>query len=266
MTKIVGIINITPDSFSDGGDMNPDAALQHVADMISYGVDVIDIGAESTRPGAAPVSPQGEWQRLEIILHDAIKCCGATGVVVSVDTRHAETAKQALNAGVDWINDVSGFRDPEMIEVVRSCGCRLVVMHSMSIPADPNIVLRHDKNAVDVLLEWGNERLQSLESEGIARERVVIDPGIGFGKTAEQSLEIIRNIDKLQELGAPLLVGHSRKSFLKKFSAAEAAERDSLTLLTSIYLRQQGVDFLRIHNVTEHNEGFALWDNLCAEK
>lgn len=244
MTDIVGIINVTPDSFSDGGEYrDAAAALRAIDAQIKEGAAVIDIGAESTRPGAIPVTPEEEWTRLAPVLEKLPQ-----GVRYSMDTRHAETAKRALECGMHWINDVSGFADPAMVNAVRDTDCKLVVMHSLSVPANKNDVLPEGADPVECVLAWAQSRLASLEAGGIARWRLIFDPGIGFGKTAAQSLALLRGVTCFKMLGVPLLIGHSRKSFL----AESALSRDEATLELSRELVRQGVDYLRVHDVAAH--------------
>ena len=245
MSKLVGIINVTPDSFSDGGkNLSPQAAIAAAKQLIEDGATVIDIGAESTRPGATPVSPQDEWQRLLPVLEGLRGSCKA----ISVDTRHARTAEKALAAGAHWINDVSGFSDDAMIAAVRDADCALVVMHSLSVPADKNIVLPADADVADMLITWAEQRFAALEKAGIVRERIIFDPGLGFGKTAAQSWKIIEDIHHFDVLGVPLLIGHSRKSFLGE------GNRDAKTLDISKQLIAKGVNYLRVHDVRAHEE------------
>ncbi|MEQ1790442.1 MAG: dihydropteroate synthase, partial [Rickettsiales bacterium] len=241
--KFIGIINITPDSFSDGGEnYTPASALRNIRHLLDDGVDVIDIGAESTRPNAIPISHDDEWARLEPVLADL----KFLSVPVSVDTRHAKTARKALALGVDWINDVSGFTNPEMVASVRDSDCKLVVMHSLTVPADKNIILPLDVDPVELLVDWANSRFADLEKAGISRDRIIFDAGIGFGKNAEQSHSIIKNIARFKILGVPILIGHSRKSFLGKGAG------DDATLEISQFLSDNGVDYLRVHNVKRH--------------
>lgn len=239
-TRIAAIVNVTPDSFSDGGAAyRADDAVEAVLRLLNEGADIVDIGAESTRPGATPVSPGEEWTRLAPVL------AGLRGVPFGVDTRHAETAKNALRAGAHWINDVSGFSDPAMVAAVRDSACLLVVMHSLTVPADKNVVMG-EADVVAALLDFARTRLDALEAAGIERMRLVFDPGIGFGKTAAQSWEIIRGIERFRELGVPLLIGHSRKSFLGE------EDRDARTLDVSRQLMRSGVAWLRVHDVAAH--------------
>lgn len=250
MSKLVGIVNITPDSFSDGGDtFSPQAALAAVERLIRDGASVVDIGAESTRPGATPLSWEEEWNRLEpVVMHLA----GAVQdkALVSIDTRHAQTVREVLPYGVHWINDVSGFTDPDIVEAVIQADCKLVVMHSLTVPANPEVVMPADCDVVAEVLAFAQGCITILEAVGIARERIIFDPGVGFGKTAVQSVALLRGIDAFRALGVPLFVGHSRKSFLSAWSGE--ADRDKATLEVSKYLISKGVEYLRVHDVAAH--------------
>ncbi len=262
MSKLVGILNITPDSFSDG---NPYATTQdfvrQALEMAACGADVIDIGAESTRPGATTLSVTEEWSRLYPIV-DALMGALPEGIEVSIDTRHATTAKQSIDLGAHWINDVSGFADPAMVDAVADSTCRLVVMHSLTVPADPKVTLPEEADVVEAVAHFLQARCEQLIKKGIDRNRIILDPGIGFGKTAEQSWALLRCLDVFERLGYPLFVGHSRKSFLKPVlkhdlhSVAVAANNvsDSATLAVSGRLMQQRISYLRVHNVPLHVE------------
>jgi dihydropteroate synthase len=254
--KIVGILNVTPDSFSDGGQfIDPKKALAHAQQLIKEGADIIDIGAESTRPGATPLDAQEEWERLAPVIA-GLEEIKTPYIRFSIDTRHAKTAEKALAAGVDMINDVSGFNSAEMINAVAKSKCQLVVMHSLGVPADPKEVMDESLDVVTELLSWAGEKMQSLVNAGIKPERLIFDPGIGFGKNTLQSLAIIHRIGEFRELGVPLYVGHSRKSCLTAISENSALSRDEATIAISQHLVQQGVNFLRVHDVTAHRDLF----------
>lgn len=246
--KLVGIVNVTPDSFSDGGAaLDPARAVEAIEHLIADGADVIDIGAESTRPGATPITHAEEWARLEPVL----KKLPALSVPVSIDTRHAETAAKALQYNISWINDVSGFSAPAMIEAVKHSDCKLVVMHSLGVPADKGHVLPPETDIIAELMSFARGRFAALESAGIEHSRFIFDPGAGFGKTAQQSLAIVQGVRHFRALGVPILIGHSRKSFLPVMGGS-IAQRDEATLAMSQYLSGQGVDYLRVHNVARH--------------
>lgn len=246
----VAVLNITPDSFSDGGCfITPESALQQLDALIEQGAGVIDIGAQSTRPNADMLDAATEWQRLQPVLADTIALCHARDVLASIDTIHPENAARAIALGVDWVNDVNGFADADMIAAVKHSDCKLVVMHSLSVPADPDIHLPPECNVIQEVLSWFETRATQI---GVNRSRLIFDAGIGFGKTAQQSLQLVLRAAELKQVGVPLLIGHSRKSFLSLFTDAQPAERDDLTLAFSAMLLHAGVDYLRVHNVARH--------------
>jgi len=250
--KLVGVVNVTPDSFSDGGKFSDsEKALQQAFSLINAGAEIIDVGAESTAPKATPIDTKTEWERLEPILL-AIQTEKKKFLIppkISIDTRHPEIAAKALALGVDWINDVSGFDDIAMQEIVAASKADCVVMHHLSIPASAAHVLPRHQNPIKIIYDWGVTRLAELEKNGIARDKLIFDPGIGFGKVAEHSFLLIKQIALFKQLGVRILVGHSRKSFLSLFTAHDFAERDVETLVISLYLAKQQVDYLRVHNV-----------------
>lgn len=252
-TQLVGILNLTPDSFSDGGRFDAGVeAVQAAAEAMAAQAHVIDVGAESTRPGAVPLDAAEEWARLAPFFRHVLPGLHERGVIVSVDTRHAETARRALDHGAGWINDVGGFADDAMIAAVREAECRLVVMHSLTVPTDPRVTLPEGADAAQTLIAFARERAGRLADAGIARGRLIFDPGIGFGKTAAQSWDILRRVRELRAAGMPLLVGHSRKSFLARFTDVPPAERGDATLCVSAFLMQAGVEYLRVHDVYRH--------------
>lgn len=254
MTKLVGIVNLTPDSFSDGGNyMDAGNALAHIEQLIHDGADVIDIGAESTRPGATPLFPSEEWARLEPVLAELERYSNAS-VEFSVDTRHVPTARKSLDYGVHWINDVSGLENPDMLRLIAVGNATIVCMHSLGVPADKQKTLPLDTDVIELLFIWMEERLRKLLAAGIDPGRIIFDPGIGFGKSAQQSMQIIRDIRAFHVLGVKLMVGHSRKSFLGLPKTASLQQLDAATLAVSKYLISQDVRYLRVHNVALHKE------------
>lgn len=248
MTRLVGILNLTPDSFSDGGDYpTPAAQMAAIERLLEEGADVIDIGAESTRPGATPLSAEEEWQRLfplfKLLTPEIMQ-----RTVLSLDTRHPENAARAIDQGFCWINDVSGFTNPAMVAAVKDSDVILVMMHSLTVPAKKEVTLPENIDVIETLIRFAEQQCDRLAAAGIARERIIFDPGLGFGKTAAQSWNIIDRIKELQALDLMLLVGHSRKSFLQKDGQA----REEATLAVSKRLIQAGVDYLRVHDVPAH--------------
>lgn len=260
--ELMGIINITPDSFSDGGNYFPlDHALRHAEQLIEQGAEILDIGAESTRPNADMISAEEEWQRLEPFLLALMEENFSLKPKISVDTRHAETAEKALALGVDWINDVSGLENLKMCEVLANHTCDIVFMHHLGIPANKTHIPLH-ANPVDVILKWANDRLQQILQLGIKKERLIFDVGIGFGKTPEQSLYLLNHIKHFQSLGVRLLVGHSRKSFLSLFTDKKSHERDLESVIFSLALAKKSVDYLRVHDVENHMRAFKITGSL----
>lgn len=256
--QLVGILNITPDSFSDGGKFAAmDAALEHAHSLLHSGAEIIDIGAESTGPHATPLSPDIEWQRLEPVIKHLLseKSRFLVPPKISIDTRHPGTAEKALALQVDWINDVSGLDNLLMQQVVKNSDCDIVFMHHLGVPVDKNNFLPHDADVIDLLYRFAEERLQTLN---IDPARLIFDVGIGYGKTPAQSIELLKNISVFQKLGVRLLVGHSRKSFLSHYTDQPAAERDLETLVISLALANQAVDFLRVHDVRSHARAYKV--------
>lgn len=253
MTKLIGIINLTPDSFSDGGRFSSaDDVLSYAEKALEEGAHVLDVGAESTRPGAIAVSPEEEWRRLSPVLPDLVTLARHTEAEISVDTRHAKTADRALEAGVHWINDVSGASSDALLMAVAAAKARYVLMHSLSVPADPRKVMG-EEDIVRALLLFAEEKLEALAFRGIARSQIIFDPGIGFGKTSRQSHELIRRISEFKSLGVPLLVGHSRKSFLG-LANASLEKKDHASAAITKKLAQKGVEYIRVHNLSMHQE------------
>lgn len=256
-TQLVGILNITPDSFSDGGKYStPEAAFAQAKKLLAEGSTMLDIGAESTRPGATPLTPAQEWQRLEPVL-DHLRN-HLPHAQFSLDTRHAETVRRGLPYKLAWVNDVSGFTDLAMVEAVKNSSAKLVVMHNLGVPADKNVTLPKESDVVAEVILWLHGKIAELEKQGIARERIIADPGLGFGKTAEQSLGLVKRIGELKKLGVKLLVGHSEKSFLTLLSQKPLGNRQVETQKVSAYLAREGVDYLRVHDAAGNLRAIAL--------
>jgi 2-amino-4-hydroxy-6-hydroxymethyldihydropteridine diphosphokinase/dihydropteroate synthase len=263
LTELVGILNLTPDSFSDGGLFDqPEAAIARAHELAAQGATVIDLGAESTRPNVGGrVSPELEWERLGPVLRP-LGCSRPTGVLLSVDTRHPVTARRALDLGVDWINDVGGFGDPALRAVVQPTSADLVVTHSLTIPPERGVTIPVDADPIAVVSDWAEGRWGELEREGIDRRRVILVPGIGFGKTPDQNVALIRDAGALGRLGLRTLVGHSRKSFLAKWfesGPGSLPARDQATATLAAYLLTQDVDYLRVHDPSSSARALRAW-------
>ncbi len=266
----MGILNITPDSFSDGGKHERwESVRSEVTRMREHGVHLLDLGAESTRPGATPLNAQEEWARLEPILMPLMDMLGDDPLrpAISIDTYHAEVAERAIDAGVRVINDVSGLSAPGMLELAGAQRhTTFIAMHNLGVPADRAVTLASDADPYLVVRDWILAKLEDWSRAGLEPARTVIDPGIGFGKDALQSLRILRSAGELGKLGVRLLVGHSRKSFMKSFSEGplDSTERDLITTGASLNLSQQGVDIIRVHNVPMHSAAYRGWSHLVA--
>jgi dihydropteroate synthase len=252
---VMGILNVTPDSFSDGGELDSvEAALRRGEAMVEAGAGVLDVGGESTRPGAAPVPVDEEVRRVVPVIRALAR---SVPVPLSVDTRHAEVALQALDAGAAIVNDVSGFRhDPRMAGVAAQRRAGVVLMHMRGTPADMG-----ERTAYDDLL--GEVSAELLESVALARDAgvppgaIVLDPGIGFAKTPEQSFRLIRELDRLAELGYPLMVGVSRKSFLGALLGVPPKERVLAGAVVAVLAVQRGARLIRTHDVAETVQALA---------
>jgi dihydropteroate synthase/2-amino-4-hydroxy-6-hydroxymethyldihydropteridine diphosphokinase len=257
-THLVGIVNVTPDSFSDGGKyLHAKQAVERIHELAAQGAAVIDIGGESTRPGAISLSIEEEWRRLQPVLdllqHDFQ--ARPAKPQISLDSYHPEVIERALqHYPIDWINDVSGGKDERLLQIVAKTSCKIVLNHSLTVPAS-KAVLPFEKSAISSIHEWAEMKIRELEERGISRERIILDPGIGFGKSPLQSLALLREIELLQETGCEILVGHSRKSFLKFIS--HAPDRDIETVGISHSLVRKGVDYLRVHNVEAHQRSLS---------
>lgn len=245
---LVGIVNVTPDSFSDGGRfLEPEKAVAHGLRLLEEGADVLDLGAESTRPFAAPVSGEEELARLMPVLAEIRR--RRPEAVLSVDTFKAETARQALEAGADVINDISAcLFDPPLLEVVTQFKPGYVLMHSQGRPADMQIAPQYD-DVVETLLAFFESRMDMLVRAGLPEDRIVLDPGIGFGKNREHTLALLRALERFRGLGRPLYVGLSRKSLFGDLLDLAPGEREEATHLAVALLAARGVTCHRVHDV-----------------
>jgi dihydropteroate synthase len=253
----MGILNVTPDSFSDGGSyVSVEAAVEQARRLVEAGADVLDIGGESTRPGANPVGVEEELRRVVPVVAEL---ASRISVPISVDTTKAAVAAAALKAGAEIVNDVSGLTfDPEMPAVCRDHSAGVVCMHIKGTPQTMQLDPRYD-DVVGEVERYFLERLDALEAAGIPPERVVLDPGIGFGKTAAHNVDLLAATDRLRRLGRPLLVGHSRKRFLKAVLGRPVEERTAGTIGVAVALAGLGVDYLRVHDVQAVRDALVAW-------
>ncbi|WP_435551786.1 dihydropteroate synthase [Natrinema sp. CGMCC1.2065] len=246
-TAVMGILNVTPDSFHDGGEYDAlEDAVARAETMVANDVDIIDIGGESTRPGADPVSVDEELERVVPV----IERIADLDAQISVDTRRAEVADAALEAGADIVNDVSGLEDPEMRFVAADHDAGLVVMHSIDAPVVPDRDVDYDDVVADVIDQL-SERVLLAEKAGLDREQIIVDPGIGFGKSAAENFELLDRIDEFRALGCPVLFGHSHKSMFAKVGR-EGGERLEATVAATALAADRGADIVRVHDVTEN--------------
>jgi 2-amino-4-hydroxy-6-hydroxymethyldihydropteridine diphosphokinase/dihydropteroate synthase len=260
----MGIVNVTPDSFSDGGRFETWPAVEAQADtLLAGGASLIDVGAESTRPGATQLDAEQEWQRLERVFEPLIDKYAASPLRprLSLDTYHPETARRALALGVDVINDVGGLASPEMIELAATSDRDWIAMHNLGLPADRAHTLPVDRDPVIEVQRWLEQRLDEWQRAGLDLGRILFDPGIGFGKNPLQSLRLLRGIERFERYGLRILVGHSRKSFMHGL-AANAADRDLFTIGASLRLCSRSVEILRVHDVAAHAAAYRGWAHL----
>lgn len=247
-THVMGVLNVTPDSFSDGGLFFDDKekALRHALDMVGDGADIIDVGGESTRPYSEEISLQEELDRVIPVIE---RLSGMTDVPISVDTLKAEVARQALNAGASIINDISALRfDPDMTVVAAEAGVPVILMHMKGTPKN----MQENPVYGDLIAEicdFLRDAASRAEKGGVSRDMIVVDPGIGFGKTFDHNLMILKHLQRLNELGRPVLVGTSNKAFIGHLLDKAAGERDVGTMATVAAAAMNGAHIVRVHNV-----------------
>lgn len=258
---IWGVLNVTPDSFSDGGDfLAPDAAIRRAHHMVEQGADVIDVGGESTRPGAARVDAATEAERVVPVIEALV----ASGLVVSVDTMNASTARGAMEAGVRYVNDVSGgLADPMMFGVVAKSDVDYVLMHWRGHSSDMDSLAQYDDVAIDVAAEL-SQRISQATDAGIDSARIILDPGLGFAKNPQQNWDLLAGLDTIHTLGHRVLVGASRKRFLGDLvePGQPASARDGVSATLGALLAKRGVWGLRVHNPQAQREALDVWQAL----
>jgi dihydropteroate synthase len=251
---VMGVVNVTPDSFSDGGRyLDANAAIAHARAMIDEGVDLVDVGGESTRPGAAPVSEAEELARILPVVKDL------RDFPVSVDTRHANVMQAALAAGASMINDIEALTAPGALAAVAQSDCAVCLMHKKGSPA----TMQEDPHYAEVVTEVRDylaERIAACEAAGIARERIVVDPGFGFGKSVEHNLTLLKHLPELSSLGVPLLAGWSRKSSLGRLTGRDTGERLAASLAAALLALLGGARILRVHDVKETRDVVLVWE------
>ena len=252
---IMGIVNVTPDSFSDGGRHNDtESAVAHALQLVEQGADILDVGGESTRPYSDPVSVEDELQRTIAVVFTIAK---ETHIPISIDTSKPAVARQAIDSGAQIINDVTGLQDPEMVRVAVESGAGVCAMHMQGTPQTMQDKPQYE-NVVHEILDYLMQRKQQLVQHGIQPERICLDPGIGFGKTHQHNLELLAKVQRFHETDCPILVGHSRKGFIKKFSDDQTPQRVPGTLAVSLWLAQAGVQIIRVHDVLETRQALQM--------
>jgi dihydropteroate synthase len=253
---VVGILNVTPDSFSDGGDfLDPEAAALRAATMLDEGAGMLDVGGESTRPGSDPVSQEEEIRRVVPVIERIISA--RPEAVISVDTYRSGTATAALEAGASLVNDVTALRgDPRMVSVLEEAECPVILMHMQGEPK----TMQKDPHYEDVVREVKDFLAERAEyAAGVRPENIIVDPGIGFGKSLEHNLDLLHNLDAIVDLGFPVLIGASRKRFIERITGVqEARDRVPGTVATTVLAYERGATFFRVHDVRANHEALAV--------
>jgi len=261
MVRLMGIVNVTPDSFSDGGQfLAPDRAVAHALALIAGGADLLDVGGESTRPGARAVTAEEEVARVAPVLAGL----DDIAVPISIDTSKAPVAEAALDAGAEIVNDVTALRsDPALAGLCAERGCEVVLMHMQGTPRTMQENPTYD-DVVDDIRAFLAERIEFAIGEGIAEDRIWVDPGIGFGKTVRHNLELLRRLGELRELGRPTVVGTSRKRFIGTLTGREVDDRLGGTIASNVLAMKAGADVLRVHDVAEVRQALVVADAVLA--
>jgi dihydropteroate synthase len=256
-TAIVGIVNVTPDSFSDGGKfLDPAKAVELAVRLADEGAEILDVGGESTRPGAEPVTAEEEWRRVGPVLKTLQT---KTAAKISIDTYKPEIAAKALAAGADMVNDVTGLRNPRMIALAAKERAPIVVMHMQGEPRTMQKAPTYGDVVAEILAFLG-ERTKAAMGSGIDRQAIVVDPGIGFGKRPEHNTEILRRLDAFRRLGFPIMVGTSRKSFLGAFGGGDPGQRLEASLAAAVLAVERGADLVRVHDVAATAKALRITD------
>jgi dihydropteroate synthase len=260
--NIMGVLNLTPDSFSDGGKFNKKkAGIKHAFNLIQFGATIVDVGGESTRPGSESVSEKEEWSRVEKIVRKISK-----KIPLSLDTRKAEIMNKGIKIGIKLINDISGLSyDPKTIDVLKKNKSPFVIQHSQGTPENMQNNPKYKYELLDIY-DFFEKKIKFLRSKGIKHNNIIVDPGIGFGKNLKHNMNLIRGVSIFHTLGFPILLGLSRKRFIKDLSGKnDTKERVGGTIVSSIYSMMQGVQILRIHDVNELMQGIKVFKQLIKD-
>jgi dihydropteroate synthase len=254
--RIMAIVNVTPDSFSDGGErLEPAQAIDDGLRFVSEGADIVDIGGESTRPGSRPIDADEELQRVLPVVDGLTK----RGVVVSIDTRRAAVARACLDAGARIVNDVSALQDdPALMPLIAERGAPVVLMHRQG-RAEEKYVVPPYANVVEEVRQFLVQRAEACQAAGIARERIALDPGLGFGKSVQENVDLVAGAGRLAEAGYPVLIGASRKSFIGRLTGiAEPRQRDPASIWLAVEAARRGAAFVRVHDVAGTRQALAV--------
>jgi dihydropteroate synthase len=261
--KILGIVNITTDSFSDGGlYLNTEKAIEHALELANDGAEVIDLGAASSNPQTSPVSVEEEIKRLRPV----IKTLKEKGIAVSVDTFKPEVQRFCMEQGVEYLNDIQGFPYPDVYAELAASDCKLIIMHSMQRIGPATVIDTQPEDVLTSVIDFFSKRIMDLENAGVQRERMILDPGMGFflGSNPESSVIVLKNIQRLKQLfGLPVLIALSRKSFLGKITESEVKTRGAATLAAEIYAYQAGADFIRTHDAKALDDALKIFSRLA---
>lgn len=257
--KIMGILNVTPDSFYDGGKyVDTNAAISRGLEMIKEGAEIIDVGGESSRPGSEPVDEETELKRVLPV----VEALSKEGITVSVDTYKSKVAEECIKKGAKIVNDISGLRfDDKMIDVVKDSGVKIVIMHMKGKPKDMQENPFYE-DVIKEILGFFKERIEFVKNNGISKENIIVDPGIGFGKRVIDNIEILRNLREFKSLKKPVLLGASRKSFIGKITGADKEERLPGSLLAVFLALKAGVEYIRVHDVKETKQVIDLYNSV----
>ena len=258
--NLLGVLNLTPDSFSDGGKFNSKVrGINHATNLINNGANLIDVGGESTRPGSKAISENLEWRRINKVLESLIK----KRIPISLDTRKSNIMEKGINLGVKLINDVSGLDfDTNTVNILKKYKFPFVIQHSQGVPENMQKKPSYKNELLDIY-DFFEKKIKLIRSKGITHNNIILDPGIGFGKNLKHNMSLIYNISIFHSLGFPILVGNSRKKFIKELSGKnDSKSRIGGTLASSIYLMMQGVHILRIHDVNEITQGLKIFKKI----
>ncbi len=259
-TFVMGILNVTPDSFSDGGMWTDiDSAIQRGYHLLHQGADIIDIGGESSRPGALPLSHEDEWDRIGAV----VRALSQAGAAVSVDTYHADTARRAVEAGAVIVNDITGGKgDPAMFATIAALGCAYILQHTRGTPDTMESLANYESVAKEVAAELADSTRQAVAA-GVNRSNIIVDPGFGFAKDSDHNWDLAAHLEEIEALGQPILIGVSRKRFLEEVSeGTDPRSRDDATAALSTYFATRGVWGVRVHEVAASRAGIRTADRL----